>query len=163
VGGREFAAFKDDASMTRLSSGLPTGVDVATGVVTGSLTFRVLGSSTDLLGSYRVLGLSTFRVPCSSRVLGSSTFRMPCSSTGSLGSLGVLGSSTYRVLGETGFVTVFVGSFVIVGASNDAIEVVMGVLSRRRGPAETPRSTGGPSLGDSWWGIRVQCVLVCDT
>ena len=51
----------------------------------------------------------------------------------------------------------------IVGASNDAIEVVMGVLSRGRGPAETPRSTGGPSLGDwSWWGIRVPYVLVCD-
>src|SRR5208282_6707124 len=110
--------------MTGLSSGLPTGaeVDAITGVVTGSLTFRVLGS-------YRVLG-----------------------------------SSTYRVLGVTGVVTRFVGLFVtgIAGASNDAIEVVMGVLSRGRGPAETPRSTGGPSLGDwSWWGIRVLCVLAC--
>ena len=37
----------------------------------------------------------------------------------------------YRVLGVTGVVTRFVGLFVtgIVGASNDAIEVVMGVLS----------------------------------
>src|SRR5208282_6110258 len=84
-------------------------------------------------------------------VTGSSMFR-------------VLGSSTYRMLGVTGVVTGSVGLFVtgIVGASNDAIEVVMGVLSRARGPAETPRSTGGPSLGDwSWWGIHVQYVLAC--
>ena len=77
----------------------------------------------------------------------------------------VLGSSAYRVLGVTGVVTRFVGLFVtgIAGASNDAIEVVMGVLSRGRGPAETPRSTGGPSLGNwSWRGIRVLYVLVCD-
>jgi len=74
----------------------------------------------------------------------------------------VLGSC--RVLGVTGVVTEFVGLFVtgIAGASNDAIEVV-GVLSRGRGPAETPRSTGGPSLGNwSWRGIRVLYVLVCD-
>ena len=77
----------------------------------------------------------------------------------------VLCSLTYRVLGVTGVVTEFVGLFVtgIAGASNDAIEVVVGVLSRGRGPAETPRSTGGPSLGNwSWWGIHVPYVLVCD-
>src|SRR5439155_979354 len=79
----------------------------------------------------------------------------------------VLCSLTYRVLGVTGVtgvVTRFVGLFVtgIAGASNDAIEV-MGVLSRGHGPAETPRSTGGPSLGNwSWWGIRVLYVLVYD-
>ena len=51
----------------------------------------------------------------------------------------------------------------VVGASNDAIGVFMGVLSRERGPAETSKSTGGPSLGNlSWWGIRVLYVLVCD-
>ena len=74
------------------------------------------------------------------------------------------GLSNSDVVVITGVVTGFVGLFVtsIVGASNDAIEVVMGVLSRERGPAETPRSTGDPSLGDwSWWGIRVQYVLAC--
>src|SRR5438046_5846479 len=73
-------------------------------------------------------------------------------------------SLVYRVLGVTGVVTGFMGSFItgIVGASIDAIEVV-GVLSRGHGPAETPKSTGGPSLGNwSWRGIRVQDVLVWD-
>ncbi len=93
-------------------------------------------------------------------VTGSSTFRV-------LGSLTyrVLGSSMYRVLGITGVVTGFVGLFItgIAGASNDAIEVVVGVLSRGRGPAETPRSTGDPSLGNwSWRDTRVPYVLVCD-
>ena len=86
--------------------------------------------------------------------------------TGVPGLTGVsAGLSSSDVVVITGVLTRFVGLFVtgIVGASNDAIEVVMGVLSRGRGPAETPRSTGGPSLGDwSWWGIRVQYVLVCD-
>ena len=148
--------------MTRLSSGLPTravysGIDAITGVVTGSSMYRVLGMT----------GLSS-GLPTEAEVdvvtgviTGSST-----GLTGLTGLTGFLsfemsGSSGNRMLGVTGFVGLFVTG--IVGALIDAIEVVMGVLSRGRGPAETPRSTGGPSLGDwSWWGIRVQCVLACD-
>ena len=99
--------------MTRLSSGLPTGarVDAIMGVLTGSSMFRVLGS-------YRVLGLST-------DLLGSSTYRV-------LGVTGFSGLSGFWVAAVTGITAGFVGSFVtgIMGASNDAIGVFMGVLSR---------------------------------
>src|SRR5204862_4731094 len=81
--------------------------------------------------------------------------------------MGVVTGLTFRVLGSYRVpgVTRFVGLFVtgIVGASKDAIKVFVGVLSRGRGPAETPRSTGDPSLGNwSWRDTRVQYVLVCD-
>ena len=127
--------------MTRLSSGLSTGVDAIMGVVTGSSTgLTCFLSVTDVVGVTGVPGV-----------------------TGSL-SFETSGSSPFRVLVVTGVVTGIVGLFVIgiVGASNDTNEVVMGVLSRGRGPTETPRSTGGPSLGNwSWWGIRVPYALIC--
>ena len=72
-----------------------------------------------------------------------------------------------RFVGLTGVLTRFEGlslSLVIevAGASDNDIEVILGVLSRGREPAETPRSTGGPSLGArSCWGTRVPCALVC--
>ena len=114
--------------MTRLSSGLPTGarVDAIMGVLTGSSMFRVLGS-------YRVLGLSTDSLSSSTyRVLGLSTDSLGSSTYRVLGVTGFSGLSGFWVAAVTGITAGFVGSFVtgIMGASNDAIGVFMGVLSR---------------------------------